>query len=49
MARMDVLDAEVLATLRDDVCRPAVIEEAVRLALEELSSTPGHHATGTRD
>jgi hypothetical protein len=27
----------VLATLRDDVCRPAVIEEAIRLALEELA------------
>jgi hypothetical protein len=38
VARMDVLDAEVLATLQDDVCRPAVIEEAIRLALEELSS-----------
>jgi hypothetical protein len=37
MARMDVLDAEVLATLQDDVCRPAIIEEAIRLALEELS------------
>ena len=37
MARMDVLDAEVLATLQDDVCRPAVIEEAIRLAIEELS------------
>jgi len=37
VARMDALDAEVLATFRDDVCRPAVIEEAIRLALEELS------------
>jgi hypothetical protein len=34
---MDVLDEEVLATLQDDVCRPAVIEEAIRLALAELS------------
>ncbi|MDP2320626.1 MAG: hypothetical protein Q8O42_14960 [Acidobacteriota bacterium] len=34
---MDVLDAEVLATLQDDVCRPAVIEEAIRLALEALA------------
>ena len=32
-----MLEREVLATLQDDVCRPAVIEEAVRLALEELS------------
>lgn len=37
VARMDTLDAEVLATLKDDVCRPAVIEEAIRLALDELS------------
>ncbi len=37
VARMDVLDAEVIATLKDDVCRPTVIEEAIRLALEELS------------
>jgi site-specific DNA recombinase len=41
VARMDVLDAEVLATLQDDIFRPAVIEEAVRLALEELS--PGQN------
>ena len=26
-----------LATLQDDVCRPAVIEEAIRLALEDLA------------
>jgi hypothetical protein len=37
---MDVLDAEVLATLRDDICRPAVIERAIRQALEALS--PAH-------
>jgi site-specific DNA recombinase len=37
VGRMDVIDAEVLATLQDDVCRPAVIEEAIRLALDELS------------
>ena len=37
VARMDVLDAEVLATLQDDVFRPAVMEEAIRLALVELS------------
>ncbi len=34
---MDVLDAEVLATLGNDLCRPAVIVEALRLAQEELS------------
>ena len=39
VARMDLLDREVLATHQDDVCRPAVIEEAIRLALEELSPT----------
>ena len=37
VARMDVLDAEVLATLKDDVCRPSVVEEAIRLALDELA------------
>ena len=37
LARIDVLDTEVLATLQEDVFRPAMIEEAVRLALEELS------------
>ncbi len=37
VARMDVLDEEVLATLQDDVCRSAVVEEAIRLALAELS------------
>lgn len=37
VARMDVLDNEVLATLQDDVCRPAAIEEAIRLALAELA------------
>jgi hypothetical protein len=33
---MDVIDAEVVATLRDDVFRPTVIEQAVKFALEEL-------------
>ncbi|CAN5882142.1 hypothetical protein BH18ACI5_BH18ACI5_17210 [soil metagenome] len=37
VARMDVLDEQVLATLQDDVCRPAVVEEAIRLALAELA------------
>jgi Recombinase zinc beta ribbon domain/Recombinase len=36
VARMDVIEAEVLATIDDDVCRPAVIQEAVRLALSEF-------------
>jgi site-specific DNA recombinase len=37
VARMDVLDAEILATLQDDICRPAVVEDAIRLALADLS------------
>jgi site-specific DNA recombinase len=37
VARMEILDEEILATLQDDVCRPAVIEEAIRLALAELA------------
>jgi hypothetical protein len=37
VVRMELLDEEVLATLQDDVCRPAVIEEAIRLALAELA------------
>ena len=31
------LDAEVLATLEDDIMRPTVVEEAIRLALAELA------------
>jgi hypothetical protein len=34
IGRMDMIDAEVLATLQDDVFRPSVIERAVELALE---------------
>jgi hypothetical protein len=34
---MEVIDAEVLATLRDDIFRPSVVERAVALVLEELS------------
>jgi Recombinase zinc beta ribbon domain len=36
-ARMDVLDAEVLATVCDDILRPAVVEQAIALALDELT------------
>ena len=36
VGRMDVIDAEVLATLGDDILRPSVVERAVALALEEL-------------
>lgn len=35
-APMGVLDAEVLATLQDDVLRPTVVERAIGLTLEEL-------------
>jgi hypothetical protein len=34
---MDLLDAEVLATFSDDILGPAVIEQAIAFALEELS------------
>jgi hypothetical protein len=34
---MDVVDAEVLAALRHDVCRPVIVEEAVDLVLAELA------------
>jgi hypothetical protein len=34
---MDLIDGEVLATLRDDILRPSVVERAVALVLEELS------------
>jgi len=34
---MDLLDAEVLATLQHDILRPSVIEQAIALALKELS------------
>jgi site-specific DNA recombinase len=37
VGRMDLIDGEVLATLRDDVLRPSVVERAVALALEEMS------------
>lgn len=44
---MDLLDAEVLATLQDDVCRPAVVEEAIRLALDALAPA-SHDVTRAR-
>lgn len=37
VVRMEILDDEVLSTLQDDVCRPRIIEEAIRLALAELA------------
>ena len=36
-ARVDLVDDEVLATLRDDILRPPVVERALALALEELA------------
>ena len=47
VARMTVLDAEVLATLQDDVCRPAVIEETIRLALEAFAPERQDEASAT--
>ena len=37
VARIETIDAEVLATLQDDILRPSVVEQAIALALEELS------------
>ena len=36
VGRMEAIDAEVLDTLKDDILRPSVIEQAIALALEEL-------------
>ena len=41
VGRMDAINAEVLATIQEDVLRPSVIEQAVTLALDELS--PARH------
>ena len=43
VGRMDLIDAEVLSTLQDDVLRPSVIERAVALALEELNPARVRH------
>ena len=37
VARVEAIDAEVLATLADDVLRPTVINQAIALALDELA------------
>jgi hypothetical protein len=42
VGRMELLDAEVLATLQDDVLRPTVVERAIAMVLEDL--TPAGHA-----
>ena len=36
VGRMDVIDAEVLATLQDDILKPSIVERAIALALEAL-------------
>jgi Recombinase zinc beta ribbon domain len=36
-ARVEVLDAEVLDMLRDDILRSSVVEQAIALALDELT------------
>ena len=36
VGRVELIEAEVIATLQDDVLRPSVIDEALALALEEL-------------
>ena len=43
VGRMDLLDAEVLATLQDDVLRPTVVDRAIALVLEELTPTGQAH------
>jgi hypothetical protein len=37
VARVEAIDAEVIATLADDVLRPTVIDRAIGLALDELA------------
>jgi DNA invertase Pin-like site-specific DNA recombinase len=41
VARVKAIDAEVLATLADDVLRPNVINQAIELALDELTTPVG--------
>ena len=43
---MAQLDAEVLATLRDDILRPAVVDRAIALALDALA--PGGAADAAK-
>jgi len=42
VGRMEAIDAEVLATIADDILRPSVVEQAIALALEELSPARQH-------
>ena len=37
VARIETIDAQLLATLQDDILRPSVVEKAIAFALEELS------------
>ncbi len=47
IAPMEALDAEVLATLQDDILRPTVIERGLAIALEELSPRRQSQALAT--
>ena len=49
VVRVEVLDAEVLATLRDDTLRPSVVEQAITLALDELRPTGRERTTAQLD
>jgi site-specific DNA recombinase len=44
LAPLHGVDEEVLATMRDDVFRPSIVEEAIRLALADL--TPARQSAG---
>ena len=48
LAPMAGLDAELLATLQDDILRPTVIEQALAIALEELSPKRQSHGRHRR-
>jgi hypothetical protein len=37
VARVEVIDAEIVATLAEDVLRPTVIEQALALAFEDVA------------
>jgi site-specific DNA recombinase len=47
--RMEVIDAEVLDTLKEDILRPTVVERAIELALDELTPAVDSAAVGRRD
>jgi site-specific DNA recombinase len=39
VGQMDAIDAEVLETLKTDILKPAIVERAIQLALEQLQPT----------